>query len=343
MKNALRVMICAILALVFVSSVIPVMSAAKKKNVKKLPNAVVVGTKLPNGNHAKLGVTYVLGNRDPINVTLNKLQYSVEPIRFGNSIITPKSNEKLLVIHYTLQNCVSSVRYVNWSSMNIFAVDSSNVNWRYVQDVAVESTHAIGRAYLKPGQKIMLYTAILVPAQGEIPKLVFQALDKQALIYDIQKKAAPLPDYIADPRDFTKTSALELVPAQMGQYYPFGELHARIDGAVFSTAPFRNQAPKEGYRYLVVKGTAKNVLFKKHSFDWSTLKPALVGANGLGIPWGEEVFYVNKDLDLKTEINPSKELQFRWVFSVPDTQEVRSISVSEGSGRTFIYNLNQIN
>lgn len=188
----------------------------------------------------------------------------------------------------------------------------------------------------------MLYTAILVPAQGEIPKLVFQSLDKQLLRYDIQQKATPLPDYITDPRDFTKTSALEIVPAQMGKYYPFGELHAKIDGAAFTSRPFRNQAPKEGYRYLIVKGTAKNVLFKKHSFDWSTFKPVLVAVNELGIPWGEEVFYVNKDQDLKAEINPNKELQFRWVFSVPDTQQVRSISVSEGSGRTFIYNLNPL-
>lgn len=119
MKNVLRAMVCAILALVFVSCVVPVMSAVKKTTVKKLSSPVVKGTKLLNGNQARLGVTYILGERDPINVTLNKLQYSVEPIRFGNSIITPKSNEKLLIIHYTLQNCVPSVRYVNWSSMNI--------------------------------------------------------------------------------------------------------------------------------------------------------------------------------------------------------------------------------
>jgi len=330
---------CAILALV---SVIPVMSAVKKTTVKKVPNTVVIGTKLLNGNHAKLGVTYVLGKRDPINVTLNKLEYSVEPIRFGNSIITPKSNEKLLVVHYTLQNCVSSARHISWSSMDIVAVDSDNVNWRYLQDVAIESTHAICRAYLKPAQKIMLYTAILVPAQGKIPRLVFQSLDKQVLRYDIQQKTAPLPDYVTGPRDFTKTSAQQLVLSKMGKYYPFGELHARIDSAVFSNGPFKNQTPKEGYRYLIVKGTAKNVLFKKHSFDWTTFKPALVGGKGIEIPWGEEVFYANKDQDIKTEINPNKELQFRWIFEIPDNQQVRSISVTEGSGRTFIFNLNQV-
>lgn len=342
MKNISLNMICISLITVFALSAMPVVSVAKKAAAKKPAKRIVLGTKQLDGSQAKLGVTYTLGKQDPINVTLNKIEYSVEPIRFGSTILVPKSDQKLLVLHYTLHNCKASDRYIGWSAVDINAVDSNDTNWRYIQDVSVETTFETCKVYLKPAQKIKLYTAILVPAKGEIPKLMIQSSDKLVLRYDIRGKASPLPDPIADPADPTKATALERVPAQMGTYYPMGDLHGKIDSVEFSTEPFKEQPPKKGYRYLVIKGSARNNLFEKRGLSWGTFVPKVVDGDGGQIDWGQETYFASRDEGIRSNIEPGQELRFRWVFDVPEKLPLQNISVTEGNGRAFVYDLSQI-
>lgn len=317
--------------------------AAKKVTVKKaVPKRIVLGTKQLNGDQAQLGVTYTLGKIDPINVTLDKVEYTVEPVMIGKSIVTPKVGEKLLVLHYTLHNCQPATHTLGWGTLGITAVDANDTNWNYFGDVAIETTSELCRMALKPAQKTKVYTVIVVPAKGEIPKLMLQSSDKLVLRYDIRGKATKLPVSIADPADSTGATALESVPAQMGVYYPLRELHGKIDSVEFSTELFKDKAPRKGFRYLVIKGTAKNNLVDKHGFSWGTIKPKLVDADGGEIQWAGDTYYGSRDEGIRGNIEPGNELHFRWVFDVPQKVQPQSLSVFESNGRAYVYDLSSV-
>ena len=343
MRNTTRFIITTTLSLIVAFVSIPGMSAAKKTAAKKTsPPRIVLGTKQLNGDQAQLGLTYTLGKSNPINVTLDKVEYTVEPVKFGRNIIAPNADQKLMVLHYTLHNCMPSARGLGWGTLKINAVDSNDTNWDYYGDVAMEATSELCRMDLKPAQKTKVYTVIVVPAKGEIPKLMFQSSDKLVLRYDIRGKATKLPTSIADPADSTGATALEKVPAQMGTYYSIRELHGKIDSAEFSVEPFKGKAPKKGFRYLVIKGTAKNNLVDKRGFSWGTLKPKLVDADGGEIRWGGETYYASREEPARGNIELGQELRFRWVFDVPEKVQLQSVSMVEGNGRTYVYDLSSV-
>ena len=54
--------------------------AAKKPAPKKAGGPVVLGTTQLPGEFGKLGTTYTIGKRNPINFTLKSADYSVIPI-----------------------------------------------------------------------------------------------------------------------------------------------------------------------------------------------------------------------------------------------------------------------
>jgi len=341
--SILRILSFAVLVIVLAESAMPVAHAAKKPAPKKTTKTVVLGTKQLDGNQAKLGVTYTLGKSSPINITLDKIEYTVEPLRFGSDVVSAKSDQKIMVLHYTLHNCMPINRSLGWSTLEITAVDSNDTNWRYATAVAMEATGEPCNMDLKPAQKTRVYTAILVPAKGEIPKLIFQSSDKLVLRYDIRGKALPLPAPIADPSDPTKATALEKVPAQMGTYYPMRELHGRIDSAEFSTEPFRDRAPGKGVRYLIIKGTVKNNLVSKRSMTWGTVTPKLMDSDGGEIHWASDTYYASRDDSINADIEPGSEVHFRWVFEVPDKVQLQSLEIKQTSdGRLFAYDLTQI-
>lgn len=342
MNNTTRIIAITTLALAFASVSTAVIGAVKKTAAKSASKRVVLGTKQLNGDQAQLGVTYTLGKTDPINVTLDKVEYTVEPVRFGDSVIVPNADQKLLVLHYTLHNCNPAPRGLAWNTLEITAVDSNDTNWRFVQDVAMEATCERCNMTLKPAQKTKVYTAILVPAKALIPKLMFQSADRLVLRYDVRGKVVKLPNPIADPADTTGATALEKVPAQMGTYYTYQELQGKIDSVEFSAKSFKDTPPKKGYLYLIVKGTAKNSLINKRGFTWNTFRPKLVDADGAELYWNQDIFYASKDTPIRSDIEPGQEVRFKWVFEAPEEVELQNLSVIEHSGRAFVYDLSNI-
>ena len=339
MRNTLRIVATVVLATAFVLTALPAMSAVKKKAPAK---RIVLGTKQLNGDQAELGLTYTLGKTAPLNVTLNSAEYSVEPIRYGKNYIVPKADEKLLVLHYTLHNPNPRDFGLRWSTFNINAVDSKDTNWRYNTSVGMEATNEMCNMSLKPGQKTKVYTAITVPAKGEIPKVMFESGDRLVLRYDFRGKAKPLPAPIADPSDASGATALEKAPAQMGIFYRTRLLRTKLDSVAFTTEPVKGRAPKAGTRYLTIIGTMKNETVNNFGVAWSTIKPRLLDADGAEIRWDGNTFYASRDDNVNTTLEPGQELRFRHVFTVPEKVGLGSIAWTENGGRAFVYDLTQV-
>lgn len=327
---------------ILLTSLAAIAAVPKPKPKPKPAPKVVLGTKQLGGeDNAKIGVTYTLGKKDPINVRLDSVQYSVEPVRFDKSLIVPRADQKLMILNYTLHNPNPRDRGLRWSTIEIFAVDLDNTNWRFVANVGMKDSGKLCNMSLKPGQKTEVYTAILVPAKGEIPKVVFQSGDKLVLRYQIAGKTKPLPAPIADPSDPSGATALDKVPAEMGTFYTMSVLSTKIEKAEFSTGAINGRQPKKGSRYLVINGTVKNNNVTPIGIRWSTLKPKLTDSDGGTIAWNGTILYASRDDNVNVSMEPGQEIRFRWFFEVPEAAGLASLAASEG-GREFIYDMSGV-
>lgn len=309
--------------------------AAVKKGVKR----VVLGTAQLNGDQAVLGATYTLGKASPINVTLKSVEYTVEPVRLGNDVVIVNEAEKLMVLHYTLHNPNKSDFGLAWNTLNIFAVDSKDTNWRYCQCVAMEDTGETCNMRLKPGQKTAVYAVIKVPAGGALPKLVMESRDRLVLRYDLNGKVKPLPAPIADPADSTGATALAEVPAQMGTYYPFNVLHAKLDSVALSSDAIKGRAPAKGSRYFVIIASIKNNTPGNFGFRWNTLSLKLFDQDGAEIKGNSEVLFPSRDETINQNIEPGKELRARYYFQVPSNCSLKSLVIRQSGGRKYAYDV----
>jgi hypothetical protein len=322
-------------------------SAAKPVNKN---HATLGTTQLKGANdHPLFGHTYTLGKTNPINITVDSAEYTVDQRHIGNEMYLTNADEKYLVVHYTLHNPNKSDFGLAWSTLEILGVDANDKNWRFCTAVGIEGTGENCNMSLKPGQKTHLYTLISVPAKGAMPKLMIQSRDKLVLRYDLLEKdkngnyvnpVKPLPAPIADPSDPTGATALAPVPSQIGEYYPLRDFDAKVESMTFSDAAIQGRAPKKGYRYLVAIVMAKNGCVGNRDFAWSTIAPKVVDQDGGDIRWNGAALYASRDDNVHGTVGPDQEIRVRYFFEVPANVGLKSFSIQQSStGRPFAYDL----
>ncbi|HVF85081.1 MAG TPA: hypothetical protein VM821_03805, partial [Abditibacteriaceae bacterium] len=176
---------------------------AATKTLQAKPKLIreVLGTTQLSGYEGQLKQTFTLGKNSPFNFTLNRVEYSISRVNVGTYAHFPKGDEKMLVLHLTVQNPRPRVLNFSANYLAISAVDANGVTRNYIGDIARETTAESVNIALNPGQKIEAYTAIPVAAFGAVPKLIVRsAYETQAPIvrYDLrgvaQKLAAPYAD-----------------------------------------------------------------------------------------------------------------------------------------------------
>ncbi|MFD1732267.1 hypothetical protein ACFSC4_16195 [Deinococcus malanensis] len=187
----------------------------------------------------------------------------------GDSVYSPKADQKLLILHYTVHNPQKrEVRY-HWSDLSFTAVDAQDRNHNFVQAVARDGTRDALTMRLKPAQKVDVVTAVLVPAAGPVPKLIVsRESGAPVLRYDLRGKVTALPAPFADPADPYGASARAQVSAHAATFLPMGWLDIRLDEVKFTTEPLNGQAPATGKRYLTAVFTLKNHGPRETRYHW---------------------------------------------------------------------------
>jgi hypothetical protein len=326
-------------------------SFAAKTQVRNPKNQATRGTTQLKGadDHALFTHTYTLGKTVPLNVTVDRAEYTVSQVSIGNEALLTNAGEKYLVLHYTLHNPNPSDYQLAWSTLEIFGVDANDQNLRYVTGVGIEGTGERCNMTLKPGQKTHAYTLIKMPAKGALPKLVLQSRDRLVLRYNLLEKDAKgnsvnpvkaLPAPIADPSDPTGATALETVPSLVGEYYPLRDFDAKVESTTFSEAPIQGRAPKKGQRYFVAIVSARNACLGNKSFAWSTIGPKLIDGDGGEIRWNDTALFAGRDENARGDVGPGKEIRVRYYFEVPAKLALKSFSIQQTTkGRAYAYDL----
>jgi len=352
------IMLALALSLVFCSTAM--VSHAAKKAVKPIPKKTTkpvpkkatmpapkkirpkAGTAQLPGGPGKFGAVYSLRKEGALYFRLIKAEYTTEQVVIGEALIAPAASEKLLVLHFTIQNPEKYEQYIRWDSLNFTAIDTTNANHEGIQDWGHAVDSKSFAMSMKPAQTTEVYTAIKVPAKGIIPKLmVLPGGDNGPVLrYDLTdpaNKVAPLKAPIADPADPSGYTALETVAGVIGTAYSYANLDITVEKTEYA-AQITDETPEDGDRYFVATLLLKNESPSDQYVRGDFISPVLTSADG------EELSY--KDMLLTTanrsfaqSIKVKAEMRVRIYFAVHKDSAAKTLALKEGESRTYQFDV----
>jgi hypothetical protein len=313
-----------------------------KRLVVTLPQAAgaVMGTQQMAGEWAVMGQQYTLNEGDPLNFTLNSAEFSVVRLNVGDESVVAQGDEKLLVLHVTIQNPQSRARRVYWADLDFTAVDAMNVNREWSQELGVESTREPVDMDMKPAQKLDLYTAIVVPAKGVIPKLIVKSGEGKVLRYDLRQGVAPLEAPYVDPSDASGATALTKIEAEKDVWYPMGLFDVKFGGAELAAVDDDGDPPEEGEGFVVIRVTLRNGSADEERLYADPFQVVLRTTDGEKVEWGGEMLHPSRDESVNADLDPGDEMGARVFFRAPAGVKLDRCEFSEKEkGRVYVFGL----
>lgn len=334
-----------ILASLIVGSAVYAAKPAIKKPIVKVVPHYVKGTTQLSGENAQFGVVYTLGKTEPFNITLKNAEYTVDQVKVGDRVYTPKAEEKLLVMHFTYHNPNRQDRFMRWDSFKFTIVDPQDQNHVGLLALGMEKDASNCAMSFKPAQKVDVFGVMSVPASGEMPKLIIESSDKLVLRYDLRGKVKKLPADIADPSDSAGATPLAVVDAKPSVNYPMGE-HFRFtfDGAEFNSSDkLGDLKPDKKQTFAIVKFTLKNIGARAWSFRWDAIANKLVDVDGVALGSARGLLLASRDNSFAGPIEPGQEMKLRWVYRIPKDTPLKTFSIVEpDKGRTYNFDISSV-
>jgi hypothetical protein len=316
-------------------------SLSKKLIVARPTVAGAVGAEQMEGQWAEMGRAYTINRDDPLNFTLISAEFTVTRVNVGDESVVPQGDEKLLMLHMMVQNPQERERRLYWADLELTAVDVMNVNREWSQELGVEGTGEPVDMDLKPAQKVDLYTAIVVPAKGPVPKLIVKSGEGGVLRYDLRAKVTPLEENFRDPEDESGVSARERVMPKMyeSEYHPMGLFDVKYgDLALPAGGPYAS-AP-EGMAHMGVGLVFRNGSADEQRLYADPLRAALWTLDGRKIEWDYDLVAGPVWDSVDADLEPGQEMEVLAVFEVPVGTPLGSFEIREGErGRAYVFDL----
>lgn len=313
-----------------------------KRLVVTLPTGpgAVMGTQQMAGEWAVMGQQYTLNEGDPLNLTLNSAEFTVARLNVGDDTVVAQGDEKLLVLHMTIQNPQSKARRVYFADLDFTAVDAMNVNREWSQQLGVESTREQMHMDMKPAQKLDLYTAIVVPAKGVVPKLIVKSGKGNVLRYDLRTGVAPLEAPFADPNDASGATALTKIEAEKDVRYPMGLFDVTFEGAELPAVDDDGDPPEEGEGFVVIRVRLRNGSADGERLYSDPFQAVLRTTEGEKVDWGGEMLHPSRDESVSVNLDPGDEMGARVFFRAPAGVKLDRCEFSEKQkGRVYAFGL----
>lgn len=287
------------------------------------------GTAQLAGDNGKLGVTYTIGKgHDAINLTLLSAEYSTSRVLLGNLSIWPSNTEKLLVLHYTLQNPNPVGFVAGWFTLKFTAVDSNDVNHTNSTHVfKKEGTNEPVQMELKPGQKVAFVTAFAVPSDVSIPKLIVQRGDSQPVLrYNFKSgDIKPLPNGIGEADGFTALKEIEVGSGASGQLNLF--LDAQLVNSSYETA-LGDKKPKKGNRLFVASINIKNRGTHSWTLNGFAFQANIKTDDGEQTGWhGILIWKTARNEGADSSLDAGAEYTVRAIAEVPENANVTELLI----------------
>jgi hypothetical protein len=305
----------------------------------------VAGTAQLAGGAGELGQAYTLGKVLPLNFMLRSAEFSVTRVTIGRDVYAPNANEKLLILHYTVQNPTKQDQNFSYASFRFTAVDSKDINHVFDGYIAKDGTTESLDLNLKPAQKIDALAVWTFPAAGPVPKLIVQRggeTDTPVLRYDLRGKVKPLIAPFADPSDPSGSSALSEIQAKPGGYYPLKIFDIKLEGISFAPGPVDGRLPSEGKRYLLAGFSIKNgaaLSAEAAPYSYGSFGFTLKDSDGEKTEFGGNLLKASRDEPADGSLKPGEEYRFRVYFELSLGVAGQTLSVSDRNSRVYVFDI----
>jgi len=336
----------------------PSLAQIKKPTTKK-PTIGTLGTAQMKGGEGAFGTTYTLTDNNGyiVNTTLVSAEYSVTRYNVSATrTLVPKGGEKLLILHFQLQNPKPQDEYFSHAVIPFSTVAADGKTRDHTDSQRLASAREPLASSLKPGQRFPeeVLAVGIVPAQGPVPKLIIN-LGRKGANEKVTRFATgtapntikPLPTADADPSDTTGATALTEVPAQIGTTYPLGLYDFQVNSIAFVPGPIGGKSAGTGKRFLVVTLTLTNQTWHPvytKQFASATLYTAddEKTTNCLYFKGKRDEAAEGKSLD------PGETSTYRLLFTVPTDTTGKKLKLAEvvdntgGESRALVFDLSGV-
>ncbi|WP_027482398.1 hypothetical protein [Deinococcus pimensis] len=304
---------------------------------------VVQGTTQLDGQNARLGQTFTIGKTSPLNFTLLSATYSVGRFEVDNSVWSPKADEKLLVLRFTVQNPQKRDVGYYWGDVKFTAVDAQDRNYEGATAIARPGTTASLQVTLKPAQKVEVTTVVVVPAAGPVPKLIVRRNGESAVLrYALSGQVTPLVSPFADPADASGATASQRVPVTPGTYVPLEQYDVRLDEVRVTSDAIQGKTPAAGYKFLSAVFTLRNPLTRPVNYYWGNFDVSLLDADGDMIKYNQTLLKASKDEVSSGAIGKGEMVRVRFYFEVADGAPGERLLLSDRRGRTYAFDVRSV-
>lgn len=311
--------------------------AAKKPVAKKPAPAtkaggpVVLGTKQLPGDFGQFGTTYTLGKDEPLNFTLKSAEYSISRVNLGTNSWVPGSGQKVLVLHYTVQNPNPQEARYYWADLKFTAVGKDDKNYEYLQVAGREGTTDSVEINLKPAQKLEVWGAILVPAEGVVPKLIVERQEGCPVVrYDLRGKVKGLAAPFVEASDADAATVAKQVTLKPGEVAPIGVFDAKLESVAYTTEALGGTALEKGQRFLAATFTLKNSTGDARRYYWGDFEAEVRDADGEKAPFVQQLLKASRNETAEGDLPPGEEYRVRFLFVLPEKVDGKTIILKEG-------------
>jgi hypothetical protein len=306
------------------------------------------GTQLAGGQGA-IGKSYTLGKDGPVNFTLKSAEFSVSRYTLKD-LIAPKFNQKLLVLRFTVQNPSKADLNIYYGSLDFTAVDDKDQNVKFENYWSREGETTKLDIGLKPAQKIEVIAVAAVPANAKIPKLIVQRggeTKSPVVRYDLSGKIKPLVAPFTDPADPSGSTALEVIPAKAGTFYPMGAMDMKLEEVAFSADKIDGKTPSDGKRFLIATFAVKSAAVGQDiNVSYSRFGIELTDAEGSTKKFDGYIIKPSRDEKQDVDLKPGSETKFRAYFELPKDLGGKTLSINEngvaGQSRAYTFDVSAL-
>ncbi|MHB0935048.1 MAG: DUF4352 domain-containing protein [Armatimonadota bacterium] len=305
------------------------------------PKPAAPGTVQLAGDNGRFGNVYSIRKEGPLYFILKSAEFTTSQVLIGDTLVVPNAEEKLLVLHFSVQNPEKNEQFVRGDSLRFTVVDAMNVNHEAYGEWGDAASKSVLALSLKPAQKIDAYAVITVPAKGTVPKLlVLPGYEGNGPIlrYDLRGQIAGLPAPIADPADPTGATALEMVPGKVGVAYPYASFDVTVEGFSYSTTPLEGEELEEGARYLFITVLMHNKTTQDVYTRSDTFNPVLTDTDGAELTY-KELYLASSNRAIAQHTRKGQQMRVRLCFEVPPGSTPAKLALKEGWSRAYEFEI----
>lgn len=319
-------------------------SGSKKGAATKTTKKGQAGTKTapnlpakPPAGFAQQGKPYWIGKGEPLVLTLNRVELSVGRFNYGEDTVAPKSEEKLVLVRFTVKNSGSSPATLDSNSLSISAVDADGTTHVGIESLVREGKGEAWKGSLKPKESVDLVTAILAPGEIVVPKLIIaRGSDSAPLRFNLTNEVRGIPAPAGNASDRGLTAPPEVAGAP-GAFFPLENFDARFESFQPGEGNFGNLEFDPDEKWGVATFTLKNGTKTSQPYGWSRFRALMVDSREDETVNEQMLLKATSDEAAEGNLPPSGEVKVRFFFRYKADQKVQKIGLREGESRTYFF------